>query len=351
MVDILDEETYIKNILENGMDPVNWRRDLILLTKYKKSIGEKKRVAKDEILQKCQMYVVGYDDITDYKHVSSLFEKTWREWKIDRNNPENSSKFRTIRSIEFPKEVLDWFLHLDETFEISDERVKELQDFRHDIIKPKNITNFPFNSEKCDRIKILFTMFVWDKIQSQYTSSSDWVQRKQAKKFKQQANLSQSCNLWHEQELLKDLGFIRISNKGNNAQAIFLQQYDVFKTPVTDENRVVMKRDELYDIGLYFDKIKFNFYVCQECGRDVIIYRKTVGKPPKYCRDCAKKKRNHIKNEYFCQDCGKPLKREEIIGKNAINKKMVLYCNECFLKRKRESSVQSMRKIRASAEV
>ena len=65
----------------------------------------------------------------------------------------------------------------------------------------------------------------------------------------------------------------------------------------------------------------------------------------------TKKKRNHIKSEYFCQDCGKPLKREEIIGKNAINKKMVLYCNECFLKRKRESSVKSMRKIRASAEV
>ena len=351
MVDILDEETYIKNILENGMDPVNWRRDLILLTKYKKSIGEKKRVAKDEILQKCQMYVVGYDDITDYKHVSSLFEKTWREWKIDRNNPENSSKFRTIRSIEFPKEVLDWFLHLDETFEISDERVKELQDFRHDIIKPKNITNFPFNSEKCDRIKILFTMFVWDKIQSQYTSSSDWVQRKQAKKFKQQANLSQSCNLWHEQELLKDLGFIRISNKGNNAQAIFLQQYDVFKIPVTDENRVVMKRDELYDIGLYFDKIKFNFYVCENCGKTVIKYRKTAGKPPKYCKECAKMLKNDIKVEYFCHECGKPLDREENIDKSKKHKKMVLYCNECFLKRKRESSVKSMRKIRASAEV
>lgn len=323
MVDILDEETYIKNILENGMDPVNWRRDLILLTKYKKSIGEKKRVAKDEILQKCQMYVVGYDDITDYKHVSSLFEKTWREWKIDRNNPENSSKFRTIRSIEFPKEVLDWFLHLDETFEISDERVKELQDFRHDIIKPKNITNFPFNSEKCDRIKILFTMFVWDKIQSQYTSSSDWVQRKQAKKFKQQANLSQSCNLWHEQELLKDLGFIRISNKGNNAQAIFLQQYDVFKTPVTDENRVVMKRDELYDIGLYFDKIKFNFYVCENCHKEVVIYRKTAGKPPKYCRDCSKLIKNHKEKKRFCQRCGKEIKYDSQI------KKISKYCGVC----------------------
>ena len=323
MVDILDEETYIKNILENGMDPVNWRRDLILLTKYKKSIGEKKRVAKDEILQKCQMYVVGYDDITDYKHVSSLFEKTWREWKIDRNNPENSSKFRTIRSIEFPKEVLDWFLHLDETFEISDERVKELQDFRHDIIKPKNITNFPFNSEKCDRIKILFTMFVWDKIQSQYTSSSDWVQRKQAKKFKQQANLSQSCNLWHEQELLKDLGFIRISNKGNNAQAIFLQQYDVFKTPVTDENRVVMKRDELYDIGLFFDKIKFNFYVCENCGKTVIKYRKTAGKPPKYCKECAKIIRNGLKQEYYCQRCGKKITHD------SENKRIVKYCRDC----------------------
>lgn len=331
MVDILDEETYIKNILENGMDPVNWRRDLILLTKYKKSIGEKKRVAKDEILQKCQMYIVGYDDIKDYKFVNSLFEKTWREWKIDRNNPENSSRFRTIRSIEFPKEVLEWFLHLDETFEISDERVKELQDFRHDTIKSKYITNFPFNSEKCDRIKILFTMFVWDKIQSLYANSSDWVQRKQAKKFKQQANLSQSCNLWNEQELLKDLGFIRISNKGNNAQAIFLQQYNVFKIPVTDENRIVMKRDELYEAGLFFDKIKFGFYTCESCGKDVIIYRKKRGKRPKYCKECAKLIENDKKEEYYCVECGKKL------DVNINNyKRKPKFCSSCMAKHKSE---------------
>ena len=68
-----------------------------------------------------------------------------------------------------------------------------------------------------------------------------------------------------------------------------------------------MKRDELYDIGLFFDKIKFNFYTCKNCGRDVIIYRKTVGKPPIYCKKCSDLLRNDKKEKYFCEDCGKEI--------------------------------------------
>ena len=95
-------------------------------------------------------------------------------------------------------------------------------------------------------------------------------------------------------------------------------------------------------------KIKINFNVCQECGRDVIIYRKKAGKPPKYCKECAKKKRNHIKNEYFCQCCGKPLDRDENIDKSAINKRMVLFCSDCLKNRRNQRNVEYMRKTRAA---
>lgn len=332
MVDILDEETYIKNILENGFDPESWRRDFILLTKYKKSLGEKKKVAKEELLQKCEMYVAGYDDIRSYKYVNSIFNKTWREWKVDRDNPENSSKFRTIRSVEFTKEAWEWFLHLDETFEISDERVDELRKFRYDIIKSKNITNFPFSGDRSDRAKILFTMFIWEKIQSQYTLGSDWVQRKEISKFKKQANLRDSCNVINEVQFLSDLGFLRMSENKCNIQATFLQKYDVFKIPVTDENRMVITGDELYEAGFFFDKIKFGFYECQECHKKVIIYRKTAGKPPKYCKSCAKLVKNHTKKEYFCECCGKPIEHD------SQTKRIIKYCRDCAAMIKNEQN-------------
>ena len=57
-------------------------------------------------------------------------------------------------------------------------------------------------------------------------------------------------------------------------------------------------------------------------------------------------KRNHIKNEYFCQCCGKPLDRDENIDKSAINKRMVLFCSECLQKRRRETSARLMKRLR-----
>lgn len=37
MIDIYDEVSHIKNVLQDGFDPDKWVRDLILLVKFRKS--------------------------------------------------------------------------------------------------------------------------------------------------------------------------------------------------------------------------------------------------------------------------------------------------------------------------
>ena len=94
------------------------------------------------------------------------------------------------------------------------------------------------------------------------------------KKFKENADLNSSFNLKNERNLLFDLGYINI-NHALGIDAIFMNN-DVFKIPVTDENRIVLSGEDLYNCGYWLEKQKYGYYVCQNCGKEVL--KKNKGK-------------------------------------------------------------------------
>ena len=67
------------------------------------------------------MYVPHFKDVQVKRapEINKMVERVWKDWKIDGDNP---SKLRTINSIGFSKEVLNWFLNLEQTCVIDDEK-------------------------------------------------------------------------------------------------------------------------------------------------------------------------------------------------------------------------------------
>lgn len=300
MIEIYDEEGYIKEVIEHGLSMDRWMRDLTLLVRYWKGEGKevyisKKRV-KDKAREKCQKYVRGWNDNIHYKNFNTVFEAAWK----------NKEPLRKIKSIEFSEDVLYWFLNL-ENYEISDERVKELKVDRPNVA----VKNKPMNER---RIRFLFTLFVWSKIQENYLEKYNMHYLKgYEKRFKECADLNSSFNLKNERNLLFDLGFIKL-NHSLGIDAIFMNE-DVFKIPITNENRVILTGKDLYECGYWLEKQKYGYYVCQNCGKEVLKKSKNHrGQPNKYCPECYKKIFKGItfdipseRVEAVCELCGKEI--------------------------------------------
>lgn len=316
MIDIYDEVGYIKEVLEHGFSD-RWMRDAALLIKYYKSCDPpyKKAKVKEIIKDKCKRYVPDYNEYTYFGKINRLVDGTWKNWKVDKEHPENSSKLREIKYIEFPREVLDWFLNLDQ-FEISSEEAQRLSEFRKVNVKEHPIT--------MDRAKYLFTLFVWTKIQEQYLDKPNvHYLKKFQKKFRQDAHLKQSFSMQKERNLLYDLGLIYI-NHAIGVVTTFMESWE-FKVPVTDENRVVISGDDLYNCGHWLEKQKYGFYVCQRCGKEFAYPPKRKPAPErKYCPECSYIMSHNVKGTrtIICKDCGTVF---EVPSSN----RRTIRCKEC----------------------
>lgn len=330
MIEIYDEEGYIKEVIEHGLSSDRWMRDLTLLVRYWKGEGKevyvsKKRV-KDKAREKCQRYVRGWNDNIHYKNFNTVFEAAWK----------NKEPLRKIKSIEFTEDVLNWFLGL-ESLEISEDKVKELKSIRPKVTIKKQVMN-----ER--RVRFLFTLFVWSKIQENYLEKYNMhYLRGYEKKFKENADLNSSFNLKNERNLLFDLGFINI-NHVLGIDAIFMNN-DVFKIPITDENRIVLSGGDLYNCGYWLEKQKYGYYVCQNCGKEVLKKnRPKGGRPNKYCPECAKKIENDLKEKHFCIDCGREIEYD------SLTKRIRKRCFICQANLDNEKARKRMKRIRENKE-
>lgn len=305
MIDIYDEVGYIKEVLEHGFSE-KWERDATLLVKYYKSQVPpmKKSEVKQIIKRKCEKYVAGYNENTTYKRINKIIDTTWKNWKVDKKDPEKSSKLREIRSVEMSREVLNWFLNLDQ-YTISEELKQELKLHRDKV----SVSTTPIN---INRAKYLFTLYIWTRVQENYLSRPNvHYLKKYQKKFKQDAGLKQSFNMQRERNLLYDLGFIYI-NHALGIEATFMQG-EVFQTPITDENRVVISGEDLYFCGYWLEKQKFGSFICEHCGKETAYKSNKPGaKKRKYCESCSALLRDgttlgskETKIAGVCADCGK----------------------------------------------
>lgn len=305
MIDIYDELGYIKNILESGLSQ-KWERDARLLVRYYKMEGYKKAKVKDIIKNKCieasvrpENQIV-YRELTSYNKINSIIKLAWK----------NDKPLRAIKGVTIPREVVDWFLNLEDSLRLSESEISYYK------LRRKSITIKKGNPMNWNRIKYLFTLYIWVKINENFLDRPNIIYlQKFEKRFRDDAHLPQSFSLKKERNFLSDLGFIHV-NYALGIIPVFMDEYEVFKTPLTPENSVFIPTGEppdgdLYNPGYWLEKQKMGSFVCQNCGREFANYKKVgKGRPRKYCKECANlienSKINHSPDnrKIVCIDCG-----------------------------------------------
>jgi len=303
MIDIYDELGYIKNVLENGLSQ-KWERDVILLVRYYKMENLKRAEAKKQIQQKCEDAAhraenpIIYNHLVSYKRLNKIIDNAWKK----------DVPLRAIHGVTIPKEVVEWFLNLENECFLTDEDVKYYKKRRPQITIKRN---HPIN---WNRTKYLFTLYIWTKIQENYLDRPKMhYLKKYYKRFKEDANLPDSFSMQRERDFLFDLGFIGI-NYALGIETSFMDNYDVFKIPVTKDNAVFIPTGEpesgdLYHPGYWLEKQKMGSFVCQNCGKEFAY--SSIGKnahKQKYCKECAAivgHGKNILEEKIIeCMDCG-----------------------------------------------
>lgn len=270
-----------------------------------------------------------YNPIRDYKRLNSIIDQSWKD----------TTGLRQIKQVSFTREVLDWFLSLEDSIILTDEQVANFKKTRPKIVIKNN------KALNLNRVKYLFTLFIWTQIQSNYLDRPDVLYLgNNNKRFKEDANLPSSFNLMNERDYLFDLGLIDV-NFSLGIHPKFLD-YDVFKIPATKDNRVelsVGKQElselrtsnfntitrldgDLYNPGLWLEKEKYGLFVCKECGKVTPHYGDGKNEYKRvFCKECASKQRASKKkyNIKYCIDCNKPLGDYSTIPHKQIR------CDEC----------------------
>ena len=132
MIDIYDEVGYIKTVLQDGLSE-KWERDTTLLIRYYKSQGERKNEVRKKIKEKCEnSKKFRYDSLVDFKRLNKIIDNAWKK----------EVPLREIKEIVIPREVVDWFIALEQKVVISDEEVNRLKLARPNVTIKNNIINW-----------------------------------------------------------------------------------------------------------------------------------------------------------------------------------------------------------------
>ena len=126
MIDNYNEIEYIKKYIQTG-EFINyrfWRRDAGLFVRWMKSQAFSKQQIKQKLIKTCnKMHWFNYD--IEYELINNIIEQNWKKEK----------PFITIEKIEVPKDVIYWFAN-------------------------QNL--------KKNELKLLFTLYIWTRIQEIY---------------------------------------------------------------------------------------------------------------------------------------------------------------------------------------
>lgn len=333
MIDIYDEVGYIKEVLEHGFSE-RWERDALLLARYYRSVGMKKSEVKVIIKEKAERYVKSYRKYKDYPRANKMVDIAYKK---------DSVSLREIKYISIPLEAVNWFLSLEKEYKIPEEKVLELKKNR----KGLKITEYPMNF---NRIKFLFTLYVWTRIQENYLDKPYMhYLGNYTKRFKHDADLGSSFSINKEKDLLHDLGLIYV-NFSQGIDCRFIKENEALARGCGDwieefwpeekldrqhcGEQFILSGIDLYEPGYWLTKQKFGSFVCQRCGKEFAHYNDTKQeKKRKYCKECAKEIEQHKGLEdtkiIQCVDCGKDVEISILNNKTCR-------CQECQQKRAKE---------------
>ena len=274
MLKNLDEITKLKEITENGFS-TDWKNEIRILTKYYKMQGIKKCKIKEQIKEKLEKEVEEYNKFTMFDIVNKIIEKAWKDDK----------PLRQIIEITIPKATVDWFLAL-EGQKIPKETINAIR-----AKKPTKVIQKFWN---WNRVKMLFTLYIWSKIQQQYSDFWQYVAvEREVGYFRECAGLPEKYKVVQESNNLHDLGIVRISSE-RKLELLFLEQLP------QDGDMVTLTGQDMVKCGYWLEKKKMGSFICQKCGK-VIAITNTTGRKRKYCPECTSKKGTI---QAICVDCG-----------------------------------------------
>lgn len=286
MTTYINEKKRINELLNDGL--TNNKQDIRLLVKHYKNEGMSKMETIKLIKKMLEEGCADYNKWTDYRKVDQIANKTWKE----------EIELKEITSIEMPREVINWFLALENN-KLTDDQVQILLDKnRFKTMKSMKVWNF--NTAKC-----LFTMYVWYLVQKNYAQNPNMMSiEKIQSKFKKAANLPANYSYTKYQDCLYDLGYIYITSY-RSIDILFIQN-EVFNTPITDNNRVTLTEDEIDNCGIWLEKQRNGSFVCACCGKEFPKYI-NKGSARKYCKECSDRINNNRTRSIIkiCIDCGK----------------------------------------------
>ena len=275
MLKNLDEIKKLKEITENGFSE-DWKNEIRILTKHLKLQGIKKCKIKEQIKEKLEKEVEEYNKFTMFNTVNNIIDKAWKDDK----------PLRQITQITIPKATVDWFLALEG---------KKIPKETIDAIKAKKATKVIEKFWNWNRVKMLWTLYVWSKIQQQYSDFWQHVAvEREVGYFRECAGLPERYKVVQESNNLHDLGIVRISSE-RKLELLFLEQLPY------DGDMVTLTGQDMVKCGYWLEKQKKGSYICQECGKEIAITN-TTGRKRKYCPDCTEKKGTI---QAICIDCGK----------------------------------------------
>ena len=209
-----------------------------------------------------------------YKQLNKCIDIAYKEHK-------QGKQLREIKKVEISKEALDWFLDLDKKVTINKEFIQ-----RENMLRNVKLNKNPMN---INRVKFLFTLYIWTKIQENYIEYP-YIHylNSSIKKFKQDSNIAKSFSVNKEKNILYDLGYIHIT-QNQFIDAKFIRENEVFNIPITESNKIVLTGEELYNCGYWLQKKKYGTYICQKCKKEFAYNGKGKGfHNRKYCEDCQK---------------------------------------------------------------
>lgn len=322
MIEIYDEVKQVEKILADGIS-AKWERDVALMVRYYKSLGEKKSDIRKKVRQMCEdSTAFEYNHFVLYKRLNRIVDNMWKKDK----------PLREITSIEITREVLDWFLNL-ENYIAPPEKLKDIKERRKVSVK---------TALSWGRVKYLFTLYVWTKIQENYSEKPEMHYLKgQYKYFRECANLKPSFSMAGERDVLFDLGFIDV----NYSLGVKLACLDneVFGIEITDENRVVISGDDLIHCGYWLEKQSKGYFICQCCGKEAPY---NLRRNKKFCEECANKtitgahKGQARKIKRYCIDCGREI---PIMNDNDFKTKRCALCQHARNNQKKKEYKERMK--------
>jgi predicted nucleic acid-binding Zn ribbon protein len=153
-----------------------------------------------------------------------------------------------------------------------------------------------------------------------------------------------------ERDLLFDLGYINV-NYALGIDTIFMRDNDIFSTPITENNKVILKGEDMYNCGYWLEKQKMGTFICKNCGKEFAHYTKSKQeKGRKYCKECADILSRRIKEKKdipapegyrYCEECG------ELFELKSLKDFTSTRCPECQAEVRREKVRENLKRYRS----